>query len=488
MSRLNIVAAVRNIPEAVEVAGQAMLRQRAGVLLRALARPGILLWQGIRTIRPSVSTSGASPDIHAARPGLDRAPSSGPADVLFALLRFVWPYVLAGWLTLLAGAGLMCVRASWCLERGAVFMAGASLAVVGLGLFLRVLAGRGLRLEAFGVILLAGGAALAAYFATLPHAQASAVAVALAAAGRRDAGPLRARARRAAGGRPRPAGLHLPRHPDAWPSGSCPPTPWPQRIEQLEEEFDIMFVSGVFMVAAAVWTVMYNADLLLRGLSAATTRFGTLRPVLVTAVAYPLSNKVRTGLTLAMFALVIFTLMVMSTLASIFSGQFNDPDDVLGGWEVDGRVNAGTPIDDIRRRIADHPGLRIEDFEAIGGLTSIGAQARQVGGESQLWEGALLVGADDAYLGETGFTFRLIADGLRADRPRRLAGADRRPGPGRGRRRAAQVVRERAGRTGRRPRRRGGRAASCRASTTTTPAWRRCGSRCAIRGPARSPP
>ena len=47
----------------------------------------------------------------------------------------------------------------------------------------------------------------------------------------------------------------------------------------------------------------------------------------MTAVAYPLSNKVRTGLTLAMFALVIFTLMVMSTLTNIFSGQFNDPDD-----------------------------------------------------------------------------------------------------------------------------------------------------------------
>ena len=190
-----------------------------------------------------------------------------------------------------------------------------------------------------------------------------------------------------------------------------PSEPWPDLIQDLEADFEMMFVSGVFMVAAAVWTIMYNADLLLGALTAATGRFGILRPVLVTAVAYPLSNKVRTGLTLAMFALVIFTLMVMSILTNIFSGQFNDPDDVLGGWEVDGRVNVNTPIEDIRQRIVDHPDLSIEDFEAIGGFTSLGAQARQVGGESQVWEGAQLVGADDAYLGATGFTFKLIAEG-----------------------------------------------------------------------------
>ena len=65
----------------------------------------------------------------------------------------------------------------------------------------------------------------------------------------------------------------------------------------------------------------------------------------------------------------------------------------------------------MRQRIVDHPDLRIEDFEAIGGFTSLGAQARQVGGESQAWESTQLVGADDAYLGATGFTFKLIAEG-----------------------------------------------------------------------------
>ncbi len=406
VSRLNIVAAVRNIPEAVEVASQPTLRQRGGALLRALARPGIFLWRDIGPIRP----------FHLRR--LARRALLGlvwilplfwPADILFALLRFIWPYVVAGWLMLFAGAGVM-AYGIWGLERGAVFMAGASLTIIGLGLFLRMLAGRGMRLEVFGAILLAAGAGLLVYFVTLPDTLSIIVSAGLAAAGAAMLVPfVRGGVEPREDVRDRLAFTFLGLLMLAlW---IMPAAVWPDRIQQLEAEFDIMFVSGVFMVAAAVWTVMYNADLLLRALTAATSRFGTLRPVLVTAVAYPLSNKVRTGLTLAMFALVIFTLMVMSTLASIFSGQFNDPADVLGGWEVDGRVNAITPIEDIRQRIVDDPDLRIEDFEAIGGFTSIGAQTRQVGGESQAWEDAHLVGADDAYLGETGFTFRLIAEG-----------------------------------------------------------------------------
>ena len=52
---------------------------------------------------------------------------------------------------------------------------------------------------------------------------------------------------------------------------------------------EMFFISGIVMVAAAVLTVMYNADLILRFLSYVAGPFGRLRPVLVTAVAYPMS-------------------------------------------------------------------------------------------------------------------------------------------------------------------------------------------------------
>ena len=174
---------------------------------------------------------------------------------------------------------------------------------------------------------------------------------------------------------------------------------------------EMFFISGIFMVAAAVWTVMYNADLLLRALTTLTGRIGKLRPVMVTAVAYPMSAKFRTGLTLAMFALVIFTLIVMSILTKVFDVSTVDQQIVTGGWDIQGTVNFNTPIEDIRQAIEEEPRLPIEDFEAIGGYTTIGIEARQLGAEEQRWEFYALRGADDDFLEATDYKLKLIADG-----------------------------------------------------------------------------
>ena len=180
---------------------------------------------------------------------------------------------------------------------------------------------------------------------------------------------------------------------------------------ELNGGIEMFFISGVTMVAAAVWTVMYNADLLLKVLTALTARIGSLRPVLVTAVAYPMSAKFRTGLTLAMFALVIFTMIVMSILTEAFSTTSADDASVVGGWDISARVNPTTPIDDFRQAIEDSPDLNPADFEAIGSYTYIPVQVRQEGAESQSWKSYAVRAADDGYLSSTETNFHLIAEG-----------------------------------------------------------------------------
>ena len=165
-------------------------------------------------------------------------------------------------------------------------------------------------------------------------------------------------------------------------------------VGELEGDFDMMFVSGIFMVAAAVWTVMYNTDLLLRALTFATGRIG----------------KLRTGLTLAIFALAIFTLMVMSVLTETFSTQFVEAETVTGGWHIEGEVNPSTPIEDIRQSIDEEPDLHTADFEAIGGYTWLGIQARQVEGENQRWEFLPVRAAHDDFLKSSDYEFKLIAE------------------------------------------------------------------------------
>ena len=182
-------------------------------------------------------------------------------------------------------------------------------------------------------------------------------------------------------------------------------------VGDLEGDIDIMFVSGVAMVGAAVWTVMHNADLLTRILPALASRVGRLRPVLVTAVAYPMRSKFRTGLTLAMFALVIFTLVVMSVITETFTTQFEEPRKIYMGFDIGGSVNINSPVVDISGAIASDAGLDPSDFEVVSGYTLVPVELRRREGEKGRWfrrTGMLL---DDPFLAAADLDMKLIAEG-----------------------------------------------------------------------------
>ena len=180
---------------------------------------------------------------------------------------------------------------------------------------------------------------------------------------------------------------------------------------ELNAGIEMFFISGITMVAAAVCTVMFNADVMLKILTTITSRIGSLRPVLVTAVAYPMSARFRTGLTLAMFALVIFTMIVMSILTEAFGTTAADGASVVGGWDIAARVNPSTPIDDFQRAIEDSQNLDLENFEAIGNYTYFPLQVRQPGADNQSWRSYAVRAADDGYLDGTETEFHLIAEG-----------------------------------------------------------------------------
>ena len=407
VSRLNIVTAVRGLPEAIVIRAEAPLPQRLLLVWRALARPLIFLWRSLISM-PRLRVRSFLLNLGLA--ALWAVPPVWFLGIAVALLRFSWPYFLRGWLLLLLGA-----LVTWWgivgLERLSVFTAGVSLMILGLGLILRVLAvRRRMPPGAFGVLILLGGAALLAPGIVETSVLTIIIAVVSVVIGASMAAPFVL-------GR-------VEGRPDVidrlaytflgvvmlvfW---ALPSDAFPDVIVDLQGDFDMMFVSGIFMVSAAVWTVMYNADLLLRALTVATARFGKLRPVLVTAVAYPMSNKFRTGLTLAMFSLVIFSLMVMSILSEIFGTQFAEAEVITGGWHIDAQVNPRSPIENIRRKIDEEPDLRAEDFEAIGGYTWVELQARQIEGESQKWEEMGVRAANDEFLKASEYDFKLIAEG-----------------------------------------------------------------------------
>ncbi len=407
VSRMNIVEAVRGLPETVTTGQEGTFTHRLFGILKALVRPILFLASAVKNLLGR-RFGGALRDLAFTALWLLILPWI--ADAAVAVLRFSWPYILRGWLTILLGLILMYGGAGpW--NQAAPFSIGASMVLVGIGLMLRLVIKRWPSTAPLpGLLIFIGGAALLIYgIATgsiveiITAAVLVVIGVAMVLTTWSNRGGLR------------------PEFIDRLAftlMGVLTLAFWILPFDTLEpvtgtlnSNTEMFFISGMIMVGAAVWSIMYNADLLLKTLTFLTAGIGKLRPVLVLAVAYPMSAKFRTGLTLAMFALVIFTLMVMSILNSAFGATLADTDTVSGHWDIEMQINPGNPIDDIETSLAGVSDLPASDIDAVGGFVNFPVAARQAGAESPRWKAFSIQAADEAYLDGTEYTFHLIADG-----------------------------------------------------------------------------
>jgi putative ABC transport system permease protein len=170
---------------------------------------------------------------------------------------------------------------------------------------------------------------------------------------------------------------------------------------ELNGSIEMFILSGTWMVSSAVWLVMYNADLLTRGLLAMFGGSPRIKAVLKPAIAYPMTAKFRTGLTVAMFSLVIFTMMVFAILNAIGSDLDETPDRVTGGFDIRAETSLELPVVDIESAIEAAANLGLADFDVIAAHTDIPAEARQSGATEQRFLGLGVRGAERKYLSET---------------------------------------------------------------------------------------
>ena len=125
----------------------------------------------------------------------------------------------------------------------------------------------------------------------------------------------------------------------------------------LSMDFSAWVVSGLMLVAGATWLIVYNADLLLGATMRVAGRIRSLAPVLKMAMAYPLRVRFRTGVTLAMFTLVVFTIVVGATTSGAFLRAVDDVEAYGGGYDVNAQV-ASTSTDRRRQRRGAPGGAR----------------------------------------------------------------------------------------------------------------------------------
>jgi putative ABC transport system permease protein len=180
-------------------------------------------------------------------------------------------------------------------------------------------------------------------------------------------------------------------------------------------DIEMFFVSGICIVAASTLVIVQNMDWFLSIAERLGARAKTWLPSIRLASSYPSANKGRTGMTIAMFSLIVFSLVVISVINENFSAAFTS-DKATAGWDVSVTTTPTNPVDDLEARLKAE-GYDTSAIAAIGLLTTPDeAPAMQflAPGEKKA-EGYPIQVANDAYLDNADLTFQAKANGYGDD-------------------------------------------------------------------------
>jgi putative ABC transport system permease protein len=178
----------------------------------------------------------------------------------------------------------------------------------------------------------------------------------------------------------------------------------------LSSDINIWVVGGLITVIGVTWIVMYNSDLLIGVTLGTLGRVRGLAPTLKTALTYPLTNRFRTGVTLAMFTLVVFTLVVGGTVTTAFTEAFDDEELFGGGFEIRASTVQVSPIDDLGAAVDQEPSLDNANFEVIADQSLVPVTVRQANISLDAGDYPLR-GMSDEFFDHNTYSLAVIADG-----------------------------------------------------------------------------
>lgn len=191
------------------------------------------------------------------------------------------------------------------------------------------------------------------------------------------------------------------------------PESWVQWLlpDNFQGDFEMFFLSGIMMVTYATLIIMWNADVIVWIVSLFGRVFARWLPAVKTAVAYPLASKMKTGLTLAMFALIMFSLVTMGTISANFTGLFTS-DDAVGGWDISVQTSPTNPIDDMRAAAGDQ--IDQSAIAGIGRMQSVvwsNTQVRRVDNANGEFKQSMVTAVDVEFAEHTVMPMRNMAVG-----------------------------------------------------------------------------
>ncbi len=143
---------------------------------------------------------------------------------------------------------------------------------------------------------------------------------------------------------------------------------------------------------------------------AAAVRYPSLAPALKMAIAYPLSNRFRTGMTIAMFSLIVFSLTVFSVLLANFDAAFLGGD-ARANIDVVTTASGASTVRDVPASLGES-NSPVAAGIAGSGRTTIPGSGELMSQPGRDNEGLYpVIGADEGFYLSLGTTLQAYANG-----------------------------------------------------------------------------
>src|SRR5437867_3374444 len=178
-------------------------------------------------------------------------------------------------------------------------------------------------------------------------------------------------------------------------------------LNQATDNVSIAFVMvGVILVGSGILIAVFNVSEALRALLRRANR-GAGRPVLKTAVSYPTDKRFRTGMTVAMFALILFMVTLISMLQGLQAASLDSfVQQQSGGYDVIAYTTSYGEIPNFRQRLQENfsESLFAGGWNGTSSASVMPAKVQTVGGNRTY--GYTLRGVDNFLIqsNQYGFT------------------------------------------------------------------------------------
>jgi putative ABC transport system permease protein len=198
-----------------------------------------------------------------------------------------------------------------------------------------------------------------------------------------------------------------------------------------DSNMDLLFVfSGVIIVLSIVLLIMYNSDPVIKVITGSVGRVRKWRPTIMTAVSYPLTKKFRTGMSVGMFALVVYMIVMLSVFSNMFVVDVDE--ETLkqgGGFEIIADVQYPVPdLWNVVDPLNDTPIISQALTNNVSKSTNImwtyspklnntdaTPLSMNLGGIEELMAGSQVLGIDSSFYNGSSFQFTNSLDEFATD-------------------------------------------------------------------------